>query len=217
MAATPDGTMPDMCRRPAVVCTALGADPARRPTTQPMPTPPGADEAARAVTVAVEAARLGDADAVREVLLPLDQLPLQDWFCDHAQHAYRFRARQFCPEPVVPVAEELRDRPDPVAVMEREVYLRDDGRCRYCGIRVHLRSDLRWVSALAGGELFAMGSTNRTRVGAMMIARATADHVLPVTQGGRTSPDNLVTACWPCQFGKSSFTPEQLGMRSPLR
>lgn len=73
------------------------------------------------------------------------------------------------------------------------------------------------VSALAGEELFAMGSTNRTRAGAMMITRASADHVLPVTQGGRTTPDNLVTACWPCQFGKSSFTPEQLGMRSPLQ
>lgn len=216
IAATPDGTMRNMCRRPAVVCSALGADPAQWPTTQPLPTPPGAREAARAVTAAVEAARVGDADAVREVLLPLGQLPLQDWFCDHAQHAYRFRAAQFCRGPVVPVAKALRDRPYPVAAMERDVYLRDAGRCRYCGIPVHLRGDLRRVSALAGEELFAMGSTNRTRAGAMMITRASADHVVPVTQGGRTSLDNLVTACWPCQFGKSSFTPEQLGMRSPL-
>ena len=205
-----------MCRRPATVCTALGADPAQWPTAQPLPTPEGAREAADAVSAAVEAARIGDAKTVRDVLLPLNQVPLQDWFCDHAQHAYRFRAAQFCLKPVVPVAKDLRDRPYPLADMERDVYVRDEGRCRYCGIRVHLRGDLRRVSALAGEELFAMGSTNRTRAGAMMIARATADHVLPVTQGGRTSPDNLVTACWPCQFGKSSFTPEQLGMRSPL-
>jgi hypothetical protein len=208
--------MQDMCRRPAVVCTALGADPALWPTTQPLPTPPGAREAAHAVTAAVEAIRIGDAAAVREVLLPLNQLPLQEWFCDHAQHAYRFRSAQFCPTSVVPVAKALRDRPYPMAAMERDLYLRDEGRCRYCGISVHLRGDLRRVSALAGDDLFAMGSTNRARAGAMMIARATADHVLPVTQGGRTTPDNLVTACWPCQFGKSSFTPEQLGMRSPL-
>ena len=216
MAVTSDGRMQDMCRRPAVVCTALGADPDLWPTSQPLPTPSNAREAAHAVAVAVEAARIGDAAAVREVLLPLDQLSLQDWFCDHAQHAYRFRAAQFCPEPVVPISRDLRDRPYPVAVMERDVYLRDEGLCRYCGTRVHLRGDLHRVSTLAGKEVFAMGSTNRTRAGAMIIARASADHVLPVTQGGRTTPNNLVTACWPCQFGKSSFTPEQLGMRSPL-
>ena len=205
-----------MCRRPAVVCTALGAFPDLWPTGQPLPIPQGAREAAHAVTAAVEAARIGDATAVREVLLPLNQIALQDWFCDHAQHAYRFRAAQFCLEPVVPVAKDLRDRPYPFVAMERDVYHRDEGCCRYCGIRVHLRGDLRRVSELAGDDLFAMGSTNRTRAGAMMFTRATADHVLPVTQGGRTTPDNLVTACWPCQFGKSSFTPEQLGMRSPL-
>lgn len=205
-----------MCRRPAVVCTALGPDPSQWPTTQPLPTPPGAVAAALAVAEAVAAARSGDAAAVREVLVPLNQVPLQDWFCDHAQHAYRFRAAQFCPDPVVPVAKPLRDRPYPVAVMERDVYLRDEGRCRYCGIPVQLRGDLRRVNGLAGDALFQMGSTNRTRAGAMIVARASADHVVPVTQGGRTVLRNLVTACWPCQFGKSSFKPEQLGLRSPL-
>lgn len=205
-----------MCRRPAVVCIALGPDPGLWPTTQPLPTPPGAMAVARAVAEAVTAAHAGDANAACNALLPLDQLPLQDWFRDHAQHAYRFRAAVFCPEAVITVPKADRDRPYPLAAMEREVYMRDGGRCRYCGIPVQLRGDLRRVNAVAGDELFEMGSTNRRRAGAMIIARASADHVVPVTQGGRTTPGNLVTACWPCQFGKSSFTPEQLGMRSPL-
>ncbi len=205
-----------VCRRPALVCSALGADPDLWPTTQPMPTPPGALTAALAVTAAVAAARDGDAQAAAAALRPLDQTPLQDWFHDHAQNAARFRAQVFHPHPVVTVPAAHRDRPYPVAAMEREVYRRDAGRCRYCGIPVHLARDLRRVHSLVGDALFAMGPTNRTRAGGMIIARASADHVVPVTQGGRTMPDNLVIACWPCQFGKSSYTPEQLGMRSPV-
>jgi hypothetical protein len=205
-----------MCRSPAVVCFALGADQSTWPATQPLPTPPGAVQAALTVAAAVAAAHAGDADTWRALLRPLDQQPLQDWFHDHAQNAARFRAMAFCGEAVLPVPEAERDRKYPLAAMGREIFLRDNGACRYCGMRVHLRQDLRRVSVLVGNELFAMGSTNRTRAGAMIVARASADHVVPVTHGGRTTPENLVTACWPCQFGKSSYPPEQLGMRSPL-
>lgn len=34
------------------------------------------------------------------------------------------------------------------------------------------------------------------------------DHVLPVTLGGQTMPENLVAACQPCNEGKSSKTIE---------
>lgn len=33
------------------------------------------------------------------------------------------------------------------------------------------------------------------------------DHVIPVALGGRTVPENLVTACQPCNAGKSSMPP----------
>lgn len=204
-----------MCRSPASVCTALGAEPSHWPINQPLPTPPGAREAARAVEESVALARAGDTLACRAVLSTVDHVPLQQWFIDHAQHAYRFRSAAFrlAPVPSIPKAE--RDRPYPSLAMEREVYRRDDGRCRYCGISVQLREDLLRINALVGDDVFAMGRTNSTRSGSMIIARASADHVVPVTQGGRTTPENLVTACWPCQFGKSSYSPEQLGMKRP--
>lgn len=34
------------------------------------------------------------------------------------------------------------------------------------------------------------------------------DHVLPETLGGKTEPENLVTACEPCNSGKSSIAPD---------
>jgi len=40
----------------------------------------------------------------------------------------------------------------------------------------------------------------------------TFDHVVPRSQGGRTSWTNIVTACRPCNHDKRDRTPEQAGM-----
>ncbi|AEB12369.1 HNH endonuclease [Marinithermus hydrothermalis] len=41
----------------------------------------------------------------------------------------------------------------------------------------------------------------------------TVDHVIPKSRGGRTSWDNLVTACRSCNTKKRNRTPEEAGMR----
>lgn len=41
----------------------------------------------------------------------------------------------------------------------------------------------------------------------------TYDHVVPRSQGGRTTWDNIVTACTPCNARKAGRTPEQAGMK----
>ena len=38
--------------------------------------------------------------------------------------------------------------------------------------------------------------------------KVTIDHVTPKTLGGSDNPDNLVTACYDCNFGKSSVPPD---------
>jgi 5-methylcytosine-specific restriction endonuclease McrA len=43
----------------------------------------------------------------------------------------------------------------------------------------------------------------------------TYDHVVPASQGGRRSWENIVAACLPCNREKDSRTPEEAGM--PLR
>ncbi len=45
------------------------------------------------------------------------------------------------------------------------------------------------------------------------IADLTFDHVVPRARGGRTTWENIVTACVPCNARKSDRTPEQAGMR----
>lgn len=45
------------------------------------------------------------------------------------------------------------------------------------------------------------------------IAELTYDHVVPRSQGGKTSWENIVTACRGCNARKADRTPQQAGMR----
>ncbi len=42
--------------------------------------------------------------------------------------------------------------------------------------------------------------------------KLTCDHVIPRSKGGKTSWDNLVTACLPCNTKKGSHPPEKVGI-----
>ena len=64
----------------------------------------------------------------------------------------------------------------------RNVYLRDNYTCQYCGKRP-LVKDLN------------------------------LDHVMPRSQGGTATWENLVTSCRRCNFRKGGSTPEGAGMR----
>lgn len=74
--------------------------------------------------------------------------------------------------------------------LRREVYARDNNTCVYCG--------------------FVKGT--RTPYGAYLGAVISLDHVLPVTRGGATTLDNLVTSCTVCNNKKNNRTPEEAGM-----
>lgn len=43
--------------------------------------------------------------------------------------------------------------------------------------------------------------------------RLTVDHVLPRAQGGGSTWENCVAACWRCNWDKADRTPEQAGLR----
>lgn len=69
---------------------------------------------------------------------------------------------------------------------------------------------------VVGQEAFAAtGSTNASRHGAVLTFRANVDHVLPWQRGGWTHLENLVSACWPCNYGKDRYTLDELGLDDP--
>src|SRR5689334_8390154 len=69
-----------------------------------------------------------------------------------------------------------------IRLSRRNVYLRDDHTCQYCGRR------------MASKDL-------------------NLDHVIPRSQGGKATWENLVTSCRRCNFTKGGETPEGAGMR----
>lgn len=69
-----------------------------------------------------------------------------------------------------------------IRLSRRNVYMRDDHTCQYCGRRM-ANKDLN------------------------------LDHVIPRSQGGKATWENLVTSCRRCNFTKGGSTPEGAGMR----
>jgi 5-methylcytosine-specific restriction endonuclease McrA len=77
------------------------------------------------------------------------------------------------------------------------------------------RDVLRLLQSIVGKSAFPIGPTNAATHGAVIAHRAVADHVVPRKRGGPTSAGNLVTACYPCNFGKAEYTLEELGLLAP--
>lgn len=93
---------------------------------------------------------------------------------------------------VVNGAKDTWTRVDPQAGYSFEaVKRRDHDQCAYCG-----RHESQVVEP-PGPEVPLM----------------TVDHVLPRAQGGASTWENCVAACWRCNFDKADRTPEQAGLR----
>jgi hypothetical protein len=74
---------------------------------------------------------------------------------------------------------------------------------------------LNAYSEAVGDETFRATGTNAERHGVVLAFRANVDHVIPWNLGGRTNVENLVTACWACNYGKAGYTLEQMGLEDP--
>lgn len=66
-----------------------------------------------------------------------------------------------------------------------------------------------------GEDAFPLGRRNSELSGYYLVLCATLDHVVPHSLGGRTIEENLVSSCWPCNYGKMNYTLEQIGLDDP--
>lgn len=51
--------------------------------------------------------------------------------------------------------------------------------------------------------------------GAFFAMSASMDHVVPHSAGGTNEEENLVTACWSCQFGRGAWSLGEVGLLDP--
>jgi 5-methylcytosine-specific restriction endonuclease McrA len=181
--------------------------------------PAWVEEALEPVLIAIGLAANGAIDEA--IALYREQVPDRDlttWFDRHAQYVYKWRCEaQGVPKPTkIPIAERAPRFGSLNGRLPHEVFRRDSYRCRYCGLHLLSPQALRRFADQVGPEVFRItGEGNTSKAGPSLVFRPTADHVEPWSRGGGTNLANLVTACWPCNFGKMEYTVGELGIADP--
>lgn len=102
----------------------------------------------------------------------------------------------------------------PSAALVKEMYARDGWRCRFCGCRIIMREARDKMRAALPGAV-PWGESRGIYHAAFYALTAVADHVVPHAYGGGNGLENLVTACWPCNFGRGSWSLGEVGLFDP--
>jgi 5-methylcytosine-specific restriction endonuclease McrA len=191
----------------------LGTDSSRWPNSRLIELPPEVDpwSASNLLLEALQTATKDSTKAGRKLREFPDDM-LKRWFIDVAQHVGKWRYTQR-PQSAENTRTLKWHRKAPTRQELLQLFTRDRYHCRYCGMRVvgDRKQFIKLAQTVNYPELVRTG-TNEMRHGLYLTFRASHDHVLPISKGGTNDMENLVTACWPCQFGKAQYTLSQLGM-----
>ena len=115
--------------------------------------------------------------------------------------------------PIVPKEKRAKRMP-PSAVM-RDVFIRDGYRCRFCDQKVAPPKAISRIKDIFPDAACKGARRNEDEHDALKLLQASVDHVLPHAYGGTNDPENLVTACGKCNYGRGNWTIEQCGMLDP--
>jgi 5-methylcytosine-specific restriction endonuclease McrA len=102
----------------------------------------------------------------------------------------------------------------PTTAQKSMLHKRDGFHCRYCGIPV-IRSEIRTILNKNYPSAIPWGRTNDTQHAAFQCMWAQYDHVVPHSNGGENTLENLIVTCAACNYGKNNYTLEELGLIDP--
>lgn len=204
-----------MCRN-ASWCSELDLDPKNWSKVCPLPPPKFFEDSLNLFIAAFRAAQKGKVEDARSLLSQTRSDEMRHWYVEHGQMSgWKFRAKALdFPKPAE-YSGPLETNKS-FSKFESQVYNRDGFRCGYCSLRLIDTSALLRMEKLLGIQHFKVKGTNNERHGVALVLRATIDHIHPLSLGGRTSLENLVTSCWSCNYGKLNATLEQIGISNPL-
>jgi hypothetical protein len=198
-----------MCRKKPE-CSELGPR-SRWSPRAPLPVPPRFVEQVPVLADAIRSGAAGDRTRALAILSGIPSSEPREWGREHGQVAGSKRCRGMTKGDR---AATRSKRTIPLRLRQR-VHQRDGYRCRYCDMPVIDREALKAFAAFINGPQFTFGDTIDSRHGIALLATAQLDHLVAHSAGGGTIDDNMVTACWTCQFGKDGFSLEQLGIDDP--
>ena len=205
-----------MCRKNMNGCVLLDPDPVRWDTFAPLTPDQSLIDGFLPFELAVRAAADGQIEKARAALAQVDGDAIRTWFIEHAQVAghrrYMARGRPHMGPCQKKDVDPIRY---PRAAVVREVFAADGYRCRYCQRQVVHIDLLKQVRKILGPQVFSLGPRNIDIHGAAIAHRGVVDHLVPRSRGGQTVPPNLVTSCYPCNYGKDYYTLEAIALVSP--
>jgi hypothetical protein len=196
------------------ICSLLADDPTTWSKHAPSLPPSWYEDEVTKFADVVRLAAIGEMERARVQLSLVRSDDLRTWY-GHAEKVGYFRCHHFG-------GRQTKARPpdlDPQRSTKRHepfVYERDHYRCRYCNCRVIPNEILKLFSKVIGPDLFGIKGHRLERHGVAVACHACADHVVSHCRGGRTNAQNLVTACWPCNFAKADYTLEEIGIEDPF-
>lgn len=204
-----------MCRN-ADWCSELDPNPKKWSKSCPLQPPKYFDKSLNTFIKSYTAALAGNINEAIKLLGETRGEDLRNWYIEHGQMSgWHYRVKALNKPKLKKYAGDLETN-NRFAKYESQIYQRDGYRCRYCGIRVIDTKALLKMEKMVGKEIFQVKGKNSDRHGVALVLRATIDHIKPLSRGGRTKLDNLVTSCWSCNYGKLNATLEQLGISNPL-
>jgi 5-methylcytosine-specific restriction endonuclease McrA len=204
-----------MCRGKNI-CSELGTYSNTWSKESPLPKPEWMNYEVDLFIKAVEAFIAGNKNLCLEIIGQIRTAEITEWYIEHGQMSGRHRKLQLNIPPPETIDIDLRDPIRSPAKLQKQVFERDSYHCRYCGGKLISQEFLKTSIKRLNSPLFSRGETNLNTHGIIHLTWPVADHVIPWNKGGRTSLDNLVSSCAPCNYGKDGYTIEQLGLIDPL-
>lgn len=174
---------------------------------------PELDEAVDLLSEAADALLAGNEGLARDRIQRADIAAIHNWASrimgrvDEEIHQHRPVAG--LAEPVTRVVQRMPGRS-----VQAAIYARDGYRCRFCGCRVVLPTVRPAMEARIPGAI-RWGRNNPDRHAAFFALTATIDHLVPHAKGGSNDPMNLLTTCQACNFGRSDWLIEEVGLVDP--
>ncbi len=171
-------------------------------------------DVARFLDAAVSAHQQGRKELARELFALADNKMVREWVYSiiGAKSPYIHYHPDSSATPV-PQEDRAKSRM-PTKEEENFIWQRDGFHCRFCGIPV-IRVNVRQRIVKAYPETVYWAKENDKRHAGLFTLWAQYDHVVPHARGGSDDIDNIVLTCTACNFGRMSYTLEEVSLIDP--
>ena len=174
---------------------------------------PELDLAAKVLDAAADALLIGNLELASKLVICADMKEIMERAVRMVGALSVEVHRQVHRPAVLPPAERESLRM-PATGTEQYIFNRDGWRCRFCSIKVISRPARNAVARIFPNET-RWNLKEFVRHSALYAMAASLDHVVPHSRGGTNQIENLVTACYCCQFGRGEWTLKEAELYDP--